>query len=147
MVASSQEREQVEAVIHEWNAAANAKDVARLKALWDQDYPQLLYIAEENDEALSDWASISRYYDALPELVLSLDWKIDGLKVDVVGGVAYAYLSYLVRADVRGIDHTMVLRGRNTFVLHRSWDSWRLIHYHESLSRDHNQESWSWFWS
>ena len=62
------------------------------------------------------------------------------MKVDVVGGVAYAYLSYLVRADVRGIDHTMVLRGRNTFVLHRSGDSWKLIHYHESLSRDHNQE-------
>jgi uncharacterized protein (TIGR02246 family) len=147
MVATQQERQQVEAVIQEWKSAFEAKNIDRIKALWDQDYPQLLYIAEENNDHLSGWAAIDNYYNAIPGGVESMDWTLDNLTVDVIGDAAYAYVNFHVEAVVKDLDKPMIANGRDTFVLRKTGGQWKIIHYHESLSRDHNYETWGFLWS
>ena len=141
-MASQQENQEVESVIREWNAGFNNKDIPRIKAQWDQNYPQLIYIAEENNDALLDWASINNYYDGLTDAVDSLKFNIDNLTVDVFGDGACAYLTFLAKAQIKGMDHEMTFNGRNTFVLRKTAGQWKIIHYHESLSRDHSHETW-----
>ena len=147
MVASQQDKSQIESVIREWQAAATAKDVDRLKNLWDKDYPQLLYIAEEDTDAHRGFDGISNYYGNLPGAVNSMDWTIKETTVDVIGDMAYAYVEFLVKADINGIDHEMVFDGRDTFILRRTGGQWKFIHYHESLSRDHSHDTWAFLWS
>ena len=141
-MASQQEKQQVEKVIQEWNTGLNNKDVPRLKSVWDQSYPQLIYIAEENNDPLLDWDSISKYYDALTGMVESLNFRLDNLTIDIFGDAAYAYLSFLAKARITGVDHEMTFDGRNTFVRRKTGGQWKIIHYHESLSKDHSHETW-----
>lgn len=146
MVTSKQDKSQVEAVIREWRASFVAKDVGRLKNLWDKDYPQLIYIAEEDNAAHRGFDAISKYYGNVPEFVKSLDWTIKETTVDVIGDMAYAYVEFLVKADIKGIDHQMTFDGRDTFILRKRAGQWKFIHYHESLSRDHSHETWGHLW-
>jgi ketosteroid isomerase-like protein len=138
---TAQDKQQVQGVIEEWERALQAASPGRLKALWDQSYPQLLYIAEENDDALTDWGAIDKYYDALPQFVEKMDGKFDNLTVDVIGDAAYAYITFVMNVDVKG-GGPMVFNGRNTFVLRKTGGQWKMIHYHESLSKDHSHETW-----
>ena len=147
MVASQQERQQVEAVIRGWMAGFAAMDMDRVKAVWDKDYPQLIYIPEESDDHMTGWASINAYYDSLVGMVESVEWTMDNLTVDVIGNAAYAYHTFYVKAKVKGMDNTMIANGRNTFVLRRTGGGWKIIHYHESLSRDRSHEMWAFLWA
>ena len=143
---TAEEIKQVESVLQEWRSAFAAKDMGRVKSLWDQSYSQLLYIAEENDDHLSGWAAIDEYYNAIPGLVGDMDWAIDNLTVDVGGDMAYAYLTFHVEASVPSLSRTLVANGRNTYVLRRTGGQWKIIHYHESLSRDRSHEMWGFLW-
>ena len=141
-----QDKQQVESVIQEWRSAFAAKDMAGVKSLWDQSYSQLLYVAEENNDHLSGWAAIDEYYNAIPDLVGDMDWALDNLTVDVGGDMAYAYITFRVEASVPSLNRTVIANGRNTFVLRRTGGQWRIIHYHESLSRDRSHEMWGFLW-
>lgn len=145
-MATTEEKQGVEAVIEEWKSAFAAKDVARIKSLWDQDYGQLLYIAEENNDSLSSWAAINEYYDAIPGMIGDISWAIDNLTVDVIGDLAYAYLTFHAEAGVPSLNRTLIANGRNTFVLRNTGGQWKLIHYHESLSRDRSHDMWGFLW-
>ena len=143
-MASQQDKQQIQAVIESWKDGFVAKDMEKVKSLWDQSYPQLLYIAEENDDELTTWAAINDYYNAVPGAVKSLDWRIDPPTIDVFGDGAFVYLTFHVNADIEGIDHEMTFNGRDTFVLRKTGGQWKIIHYHESLSRDNSHETWGW---
>jgi uncharacterized protein (TIGR02246 family) len=147
MVASQQDKSQVEAVIREWNEAFVATDPARLKGIWDNDYPQLMYIAEENNDCLRGSDAIATYYGGIPDFVESIDFSLTETTVDAIGDMAYAYVEFLAKASIKGVDHQMTFQGRNTFVLRKTGGQWKIIHYHESLSRDHSHETWGYLWS
>ena len=134
---------EVEAVIRTWHRALNAGDAAALKGVWDQGYAGLIYIAEENNEPLTDWPSISGYYDEL--LTAPVKWSIDGPEVGVVGESAWAYLTFVAEGRVEALKHDFVWKGRNSFFLRKSGAEWKIVHYHESLSRDRSHDAWGWF--
>src|SRR5215203_5049397 len=102
-------------------------------------YDQLAYVAEENNDALVDWASISGYYDALVKNRIS--WSIDNLKVGVSGDAAWAYVTFVASGHVKALNHDFVWNGRSSFFLHKHESDWKIIHYHESLSRDRSHEA------
>ena len=147
MVASQQDRSRVEEVIEEWRAAFMAKSVERLKGLWDEDYSQLIYIAEEDNDPHRGFDAVSKYYGNIPEFVKSLDWTIKETTIDVIGDMAYAYVEFVVHAELKDVDHEMTFDGRNTFILRRTAGRWKFIHYHESLSRDHSHDTWGFLWT
>ena len=146
-MASQQDISQVEAVLGEWRGAFAAKNVERLKDLWDKDYPHLIYIAEEDNGPHRGFDAISGYYDNIPRFVQSLDWTIKETTIDVIGDMAYAYVEFLVNAEFKEAARQMTFDGRNTFILKRTDGQWKFIHYHESLSRDHSHETWGFLWT
>ena len=73
-MASQQDKQAVEAVIQEWMSALSAGDIAGVKGVWDKSYDSLIYIAEENDDALHGWSGVNGYYDGLAG-VTRADWK------------------------------------------------------------------------
>ena len=147
MTNTQDEKQRIEAVIEEWKSAFGALDADRLSAVWDRDYPQPIFIGEEINEALRGSEAISRNYREVLALVVSLDWKIGDLTIDVFGDVAWAYFTYLVKAEVKGFENPMVSDGRNSLILRKSGGQWKIIHFHESLSRDHSHEAWSFLWT
>jgi len=139
------QKTEVDEVIREWYLALNANDVDRVKSIWDRTYDQLVYIAEENNEALYGWSGVEGYYDGLKSDVGSVEWKIDDLQTDVIGEAAWAYLTYVVEVEMKSFNRTMTFNGRNTFMLRKTDNQWKIIHYHESLSRDRSHDTWNWF--
>ena len=142
---TQQDKDQVAAVIKEWAAALSTGDVPRVKAVWDSSYLDLIYLAEENNDPALGWSGIENYYNALVTDVGSSSWSIDNLKVDVIGDAAWAYVTYLTQAEIVPFNRTMTFDGRSTFILRKTGDGWKIIHYHESLSRDRSHETWDWF--
>ena len=47
MAAGAQDRQQIAAVIEQYRRGFATMDVEGLTALWDQDYDQIIYIAQE----------------------------------------------------------------------------------------------------
>ena len=141
---ASQDEQQVQEVIDRWMSALNACDTEAVKTVWDESYPDLLYIAEENNDALHGWEGVEGYYNGLAD-VSEANWEMDNVKIDVMGDVAWVYLTYVVEAHLMGFGRTMVFPGRNTFILRKNEGEWKIIHYHESLSRDESRKTWDWY--
>ena len=141
---SDQDVQQIEEVIQQWMAALNACDTEAVKKVWDESYDSLIYIAEENNDALYGWEGVEGYYNGLED-VSSANWEIDNVKIDVMGDMAWVYLTYVVEAHINSFNRTMVFPGRNTFILRKNACAWKIIHYHESLSRDESRKTWDWF--
>jgi hypothetical protein len=137
------EEDTVEAVIRTWHRAISSGDGASLKGAWDQEYDGLVYIAEENNGALTDWPSINAYYDDL--LSAPVSWTTGDVKVGVAGDAAWAFLTFVAEGRVEALQHDFVWNGRNSFVLRKSGGQWKIVHYHESLSRDRSHDAWGWF--
>ena len=141
---ASQDEQQVQEVIDRWMSALNACDTEAVKTVWDESYPDLIYIAEENNDALHGWEGVEGYYNGLAD-VSEANWEMDNVKIDVMGDVAWVYLTYVVEAHLMGFGRTMVFPGRNTFILRKNEGEWKIIHYHESLSRDESRKTWDWY--
>ena len=82
-MATEQERQEVRQAVDAWAAAHTSGDPSRVKALWDQQYSNLVYIAEENEFPILDWASINDYYGN--ETDSDCAWSYDHLVLDVFG--------------------------------------------------------------
>ena len=146
-------RRQVEDVIQRWKTAMEVQDVERRAAQWDQQYPSPIFMFEDVEEPLRDWAAIRKYYTQMP----ALDWALRGLSTGVAGDLAYAFCNFSVEADIDWEQPGFYVRepsakarvfdGRITFVLRNSHGTWKIVHYHESLSRDNSYKAWSYLWS
>ena len=146
MVANQQERQQLEAVIQEWKTAHTGRDVDRLKSMWAQDYDNLFFIAEENNDAIVGWEAINKRFEGMRGGTGRRELDIDNLKVDVIGDLAYAYCTFLMTVDMKAFDRIVTFDGRFSFIFRRTRGQWKFIQYHESLSRDKNQEVWGFSW-
>ena len=89
-------RRQVEAVVREWRSSMGVRDMGRRASLWDQMYPQPIFIFEDADDPLLDWAAIWEYYEQMP----ALDWSLEGLSANVIGDLAHAFCNFSVKADI-----------------------------------------------
>jgi ketosteroid isomerase-like protein len=139
------EEEAVEATIRQWHKAIASNDGATLKGLWDQSYGNLVFVVEENNQAYFDWPSIEAYYDAQTAGPEQFAWTIDGLRVGVEGDGAWAYLTFTASGFIPELDYGLTANGRNSYFLHKVGGEWKLIHYHESLSRDNSRAAWGAF--
>ncbi len=139
------EEEALERTIRSWHKAISTNDGVTLKGLWDQQYAKLVFIVEENNEACFDWPSIARYYDAQTAGPEQFSWSIDDLKVGVEGSAGWAYVTFKAAGFLAEVNHQLAANGRNSYFLRKVGDEWKIIHYHESLSRDNSHATWGWF--
>ena len=129
-MATEQEKQEIRSALEQWGSAWSAGDTARGKALFDQGYPNLVYIAEENEHPISDWAGIDTYLnDTLGGGGGS--WSYDNLVADVFGDTSYAQCTALFRAvGSPRMEYVM----RITFIYRKVGGQWKVIHYHESAN-------------
>ena len=131
MTASAQDKQQIAAVIEQYRRGFATMDVEGLTAIWDQDYDNILYIAQEAAHPVRGWAGVKRYYHRVAELFKRIrTMTVSDVSVDVFGEVAYAFCRFHFEGEMQGQPHSA--DGRNTFLLRRRSGTWKVIRYHES---------------
>lgn len=127
--AESEIRETVQA----WLSAVQNLDFQVARRLWDGEFESLLYQPEEFELPMTDWESIERYWDNVPQLVEAVpQWQEIASEVAVLGEVAMVFTRLETSIKIRDVDATFDGVVRCSFGLHRRNGSWRLVHYHES---------------
>jgi ketosteroid isomerase-like protein len=135
MTTSEQDRQQIAAIIEQYRRGFATMDVEVLKSIWDQDYDNLIYIAQEAAEPVRGWTRIEQYYESVAEFLGRVrTMTVSDLAVDVLGDVAYAFCTFHFEGELEGERH--IADGRDTFILRRKSGAWKVIHYHESPPPD-----------
>jgi ketosteroid isomerase-like protein len=133
MTASEQDRQQIAAVIEQYRRGFATVDVEVLKAIWDQDYDNIIYIAQEMAQLVWGWTGVEQYYERVAESLERVrTMTVSDLSVDVLGEVAYAFCTFHFEGEVKGQSQPRIADGRDTFILHRKSGMWKVIHFHES---------------
>lgn len=131
MAANEQDRQQIAAIIEQYRQGFAAMDSDRLKAIWDQDYGNIIYIPQEMAQPLLGWAEVEQYYkNEFTDLEQVKTMTVIDLSVDVIGDVGHAFCEFHFEGEDNEQSH--IADGRNTFILHRKSGMWKVIHYHES---------------
>lgn len=131
MAPSEQDRQQIAAVIEQYRRGFATMDAERLKAIWDQNYDNIIYIPQEAAEPVRGWAGVEKYCQRVAGLFGQIrTMTVSDLSVDVFGDVAYAFCIFRFEGEINGQSH--MADGRDTFILRRVNGTWKVIHYHES---------------
>ena len=118
-----------------------SNDVDEAMSLWDQEYSQPVFLAPNFSSALLDRTNIRAFYSDQAEQMEKSDWTIHDTVVDVLGATAYVHCNVAIEAKIKDVEHPMTFRDHDTFVLRRTADQWKIILYHESISRDVSAET------
>ena len=136
MTASERDRQQIAAIIEQYRRGFATMDVEVLKAIWDQDYDNLIYVAQEAAQPVRGWTRIEQYYKGVAGFLGRVrTMTVSDLSVDVLGDVAYAFCIFHFEGELKGESH--IANGRDTFILRRKGGAWKVIHYHESPPPGH----------
>jgi ketosteroid isomerase-like protein len=96
-------------------------DVEGLTALWDQDYDQIIYIAQEAAQPVRGWAGVAQYYKRVAGLFERVrTMTVSDVSVDVFGDVAYAFCRFHFEGEMQGESQPHIAEGRATFLLRRT---------------------------
>jgi ketosteroid isomerase-like protein len=131
MATNEQDRQQIAEVIEQYRCGFADMDAKMLKSIWDQDYEDIIYIAQEMAQPVRGWTGVEQYYKRVAGFLERVRiMEVSDLSVDVFGDVAYAFLGFHFEGELKGQPHTA--DGRVTFLLHHKSGIWKVIHYHES---------------
>lgn len=127
------------AIPEEWNilltefcAAWRAHDGARLEALWDADYPDLVYVAEERRSPMIGWDAICAYYRETLALMTWMNVKVKPLRWGTVGEAAWLVGKGSWAGQNRTRTHVSGGTSTVCFIARRHGGMLRLIQYVEA---------------
>lgn len=127
------ERDAVVAVVRRFSRAFDRFDTEQFLSTWDADAEQIVYQPEELRDAIFDLEALRRYFDNLPSVIRGFrDIQVLDFKLDVDGDVATLYVRFWCRIAFARVPQTADGQIRQSFVLRRRADGWRIVHYHES---------------
>ena len=127
------DREAVKKVVRRWARAFSSGDADAVLAVWDRAYPMIRHQAEEFPDPLRGWDELSHYNRTMVRLASGFrDQSVLDLEADVIGDMAWCYLRGTITFDVETMSKPITGVARQTFILHRTADGWKVIHYHES---------------
>lgn len=133
MASVDTDRQQLMALLEQYRTGFETLDVGRLQALWDREYPHLVYVPQERAKPVQGWVGIAKYYDGLREhLAKGARMSLADVWLDVMGETAFAFLTYHYEGERVDIEGPYANDGRVSFVFHRKAGTWKAIHYHES---------------
>jgi ketosteroid isomerase-like protein len=103
MTASEQNRHQIAAVIEQYRRGFATMDVEGLKAIWDQDYDNIIYVPQEMAQPVRGWAEVEQSYKSVAEFLERVSTMTVGdLSVDVLVMLPMLFASSTLRARLRG---------------------------------------------
>ena len=138
MATSENEKVRVLAVIEDWRVAMASGDAENAISLWDTSYAEPVYMAPDFSHAKSDIESIRQVYVEQTQGMAGSLWTLSDVVADVLGVSAFVHCYVSIEAQFDG--KTMSFRDNNTFVLRNVNGQWKIILYHEGVSRDAPKE-------
>jgi ketosteroid isomerase-like protein len=124
---------EIRETVQAWLSAVQSLDFQAARRLWDGEFDGLLYQPEEHEFPMTDWASIERYWDNVPELVEDVvQWAEIASDVAVLNDVAMVFTRLDTSIKIQDVPVTFDGVVRCSMGLHRKNGSWLLVHYHES---------------
>jgi ketosteroid isomerase-like protein len=130
---NEQEPQQIVAVIEQYRRGFATLDVETLKDIWDQEYDNIIYIAQELAEPVQGWLGVEQYYNGVVESLERVNlMTISDLSINLLGGIAFAFCMFHFEGEVKGESKPRIADGRNTFILRYKEVGWKVIHFHES---------------
>lgn len=113
-------------------------DPEKAVSLWDASYAEPVYMAPDFSHAKIDIESIKQVYVEQTEGMAGSQWTLSDVIVDVLGDAAFVHCYVSIEAEVEGTP--MSFRDNNTFILRTVGGEWKMILYHEGVSRDAPKE-------
>lgn len=138
MVTSEKERARVLAVIEDWRRAMASGDAEKAVLLWDTSYEEPVYMAPDFSHAKTDIESIRQVYVEQTDGMAGSQWMLSDVVVDVIGQAAFVHCYVSIEAEFEGTP--MSFRDNNTFILRDAEGEWKIILFHEGVSRDAPRE-------
>ena len=135
---SEREKERILAVIEDWRAAMAAGDAEGVISLWDPSYAQPVFMAPDYSHALPNLAAIRQAYAEQTQGMAGSQWTLTDIVADVLGEAAFVHCYVSIEAQFEG--NAISFRDNNTFVLRNVEGQWKIILYHEGVSRDAPKE-------
>lgn len=121
--------------LDEYFDAWNAYDVSRMRAMWDEDEEDVLYQAEESEEAAVGWKAILAYWSvdrSRAERLLTWE-RLHAVLAGPDVAVAFFHANWSTYIpDNRLYPKPFGGPVRINMVLRRKPSGWRAIHYAES---------------
>ena len=133
MATSENEKARVLAVIEDWRVAMASGHAESAVSLWDTSYAYPVYMAPDFSHAKSDFESIRQVYVEQTEGMAGSQWTLSDIVVDVLGEAAFVHCYVSIEAKFEG---TAMSFRDNTFILRNVDGEWKIILYHEGVSRD-----------
>ena len=127
------ERDAVKKVVRRWARAFSALDADGVLGVWDKSYPKIMHQAEEFPDPIRGFDELTYYNRAMMRLASNLrDQSLIDMEADVIGDMAWCYIRGTITFDIPKLDKPITGKTRQTFILRKTADGWKVIHYHES---------------
>jgi ketosteroid isomerase-like protein len=132
-VADAELTRELEAIVAEFTRAWNEKDFPALRALWDPDVAEPVYVPEEADRLIG-WDAVTRYW-AEAERMIELvhveprDLVCQELGPELALAAFVMHVQWLQVTDQTPASNPEV---RTSMILRRRDDGWKLVHYVEA---------------
>jgi ketosteroid isomerase-like protein len=127
------DREAVKKVVRRWARAFSSNNPDAVLAVWDRDYPLIRHQAEEFPDPLRGWDELAHYNRTMAGMASGFrDLSVLDFDADVIGDMAWCYLRGTITFDIPTLPKPITGATRQTFILRRAADGWKVIHYHES---------------
>jgi ketosteroid isomerase-like protein len=128
---------EVTAVIEALEAAWKAHDFGAVKALWDTDDPQPIYIAEEAEKPFTSWGEIDRYWTHTAGVLVRVSHRTSNRLIKAASpDIAIVLYDMHWNAEVApgGLFGGEMMAGDNrvSIMLRRKPEGWRIFHYVEA---------------
>jgi len=135
MASMKADKKEIAALVESYREGFATLDAEKLISIWDRDYEEIIYCPIEAAEAVRGWPGIEEYYQGVTRHFTHVrSMEIANLSIDVLGDAAYAFFTFRFEGEVRDRSEPFKVEGRNTLIFRRTKDSWKGIHYHESLA-------------
>jgi uncharacterized protein (TIGR02246 family) len=131
----SPEEQAVVAVIRRFAKAFSAHDTDAFMSVWDHEYgDRIVYQPEEIGTDVKGLDGIKAYFEHVPHVVRALrDVKTIEFRVELLDGdYALVHNRFRCRLALQKRPFTYDGQVRQSFVLRKRDDEWKVIHYHES---------------
>jgi len=130
-------RQEIEPVIAALEEAWKAHDFAAIKALWDTDDAQPIYIAEEAERPFTTWEEIDRYWSHTGTVLARVGHRTANRIIKAASDdIAIVLYDMHWNAEVApgGLFGGEMMAGDNrvTIMLRRKPEGWRIFHYVEA---------------
>jgi ketosteroid isomerase-like protein len=127
------ERDAVKKVVRRWARAFSSLDAEGVLGVWDRTYPKILHQAEEFPDPIRGFDELTHYNQTMMRLASNLrDQSVKEFEADVIGDMAWVFLRGTITFNIPGMNEPITGLARQTFILRKTSDGWKVIHYHES---------------